>query len=163
MSEKPRKSATQMDDELVEFTNRVLSDQSIEESGANDEELDALKAAVFQLKAVVKNPPPETTLQRIEKQLIKEWNKDRDSVGKKTSLWQKFLPGSGPRKGQQWPALVLAFIILAIFLIVAFPVNQFITSNIQATAGSTNQYQIVLFILAAFLVISLLWFGRKKP
>ena len=162
MSEKPHKPAIQIDEELVTFTDRVLSDQSVEESDVN-EELAALEATVFQLKAAIENPPPETTMQRIEKQLINEWHKDLNLVGKKTSQWQKFLPGSRPRKSQQWPILALAFVLLAIFLIWVFPINQIISSNIQATAGSTDQYQIVLFIVAALLVISLLWFGRKKP
>ncbi len=162
MSEKPHKPAIQIDEELVAFTDRVLSDQSVEEGGEN-EVLGALKATVFQLKAAIKNPPPETTVQRIEKHLINEWHKNRDAVEQESSQWQKFLPGSHPRKSQQWPILALVFVLLVIFLIGIFPINQIITSNVQATAGSTDQYQMVLLTVAVLLVISLLWFSRKKP
>jgi LPXTG-motif cell wall-anchored protein len=164
MSEKLRKSETQMDEELAALTDRILSDQSGEESGV-DQGPDALGATLFQLKSVVKDPPSESLVQRIEKQLVREWKKDGDLVRKEEPRWQKFLPGSPPRKSQQQPALafVVAFVFLAIILIALLPINQLITSNIQATAGSANQNQILLFGLAVLVVIGLLLFGRKKP
>ena len=152
-----------MDEELAEFTNRILSDQSVEEIGVN-EELHSLENTVSQLKAVAKTPPPEATMQRIEKQLINEWRKNQGLTEKKSLAPKNFWSGSWFWKNQPQRRLTLAFALTAIFLIVIliFPINQLITPNLQASAGSTNQYQLSLFIVAAILVIGLLWFGRNK-
>jgi hypothetical protein len=164
MSEKPRKSATQIDEELAAFTDRLLSDQPVEESGVNPE-LDALDATLFQLKAVVDDAAVEqAAMQRIEKQLLNEWNKEHASRPKENA-WQRYLPGSRPRKNQQWPAWVFAFgvVLVAIILIVLFPINQIFTSNIQATAGSAHQDLIIVVGFVVLLGVGLLWFGRKRP
>jgi LPXTG-motif cell wall-anchored protein len=101
----------------------------------------------------------------IEKQLIREWNKDRGAVEKEEPKWKKYLPGSQSGKSQERPAFafVITFVVLAIILIVLLPIGQLITSNIQATAGSANQNPILLFGLAVLVVIGLLLFGRKRP
>jgi hypothetical protein len=162
MSKKPYKSATQMDEELAEFTDRILSDQSVEEMGVN-EELRSLQGTVSQLKAIVKNTP-DVTVQRIEKQLMNEWHKNQDPVEEKPSTWQKFLSVFRPWNDQPQQRWVLgsAFIVLFVIFIFVFPINQFIAPDIQATAGDTDQYRLVLFVIATILVIGLLWFGRNK-
>lgn len=156
-----------MDEELAEFTDRILSGQSAEETTATitvDEALYPLENTVSQLKAAAKNPHPQATMQRIEKQLINEWHKNQSLAEKKSLARKNFWSGWRFWKNQPLPRLALAFALIAIFLIVIliFPVSQLITPNIQASAGGTNQYQLSLFIVAAILVISLLWFGRNK-
>src|SRR5689334_11952043 len=162
MSKKQPEQATQMDDELVEFTDRVLSGQSIEESNV-DEELRALEATVVQLKALASDKPSEASMQRIEKQLINEWNKAHHTVEKQAPEWKKFLPGSRSQTGPRWPVLAFSFAVVAIILIALLPINQIVPSSIVGTAGNNGPYQIILFVAAAILVIGLLWSGRKKP
>lgn len=164
MSETPRKSANQMDEELAALTDRILGDESVEKSGV-DQEPGALEATILQLKSVVKDHPSEALMHGIEKQLIREWNKDRGAVEKEEPKWKKYLPGSQSGKSQERPAFafVITFVVLAIILIVLLPIGQLITSNIQATAGSANQNPILLFGLAVLVVIGLLLFGRKRP
>jgi hypothetical protein len=161
MSEKLHKSATQMDEELADFTDRILADQPVKESGINGE-LNSLEETVRQLKSTLKIPAPEITMQRIEKQLVKEWLNNRDAIKKTPSLWQKFLPDFKLWKSDQQRGLTLAFIFVVLFLIVVYPVSQIITPNIQGSAGNTDQYKVFLLVAAAILVIGLLWFGRNK-
>jgi hypothetical protein len=162
MSKKPYKSTTQMDEELADLTDRILSDQSAEDI-AMDEELHSLQGTVSLLNLIAKKPSSDVSMQRIEKQLINEWYKNRDRSEKK-SAWQKFLARSRPWQSspqQQW---TFAFAVIALFLIVIliFPLNQLIPPNIQATAGNANQSQLALFIMATILVVGLLWFSRNK-
>lgn len=154
-----------MDEELAEFTDRILSGQSAEETTATlDESLYPLENTVSQLKAAAKTPPPQATMQRIEKQLINEWHKNQSLAEKKSLARKNFWSGWQFWKNQPVPIVAMGFALIAIFLIVIliFPINQLITPNIQASAGGTNQYQLPLFIVAAILVIGLLWFGRNK-
>src|SRR5688572_402289 len=161
MSAKPYKPENQIDEKLAEFTDHLLTDQPVEEADVNDQ-LRSLEHTVSLLKAAVKESPPEDTMMRIEKQLINEWHKNQNIPEKKLSFWKKFRPSFPVWRNQlqRWPVLALALIVF--FLIVIFPVTLIITPNIQASAGSTNQYQEVLLIIAAILVIGLLWIGRSK-
>jgi hypothetical protein len=164
MSKKPYKSATQMDEELAEFTDRILSDQSVGEIDAVNDELRSLKDTVSRLKLAAKTPSSERTKQKIEEHLVNEWRKNPGLPEKKADAWQKFLPGSRPSQNRQQPRWVFASALVAIFLVIfwVFPLSQLIAPNLQATAGDNNQYQLVLFIVAAVLVVGLLWFGRNK-
>jgi hypothetical protein len=149
-----------MDEELAAFTDRILGNQPVEE--ANADELRVLENTVSQLKNAMTNPSSEALMQRIEKQLVNEWNKNQDSTEKKPSLWQKLLPGSPFWRNRPQRQLLFAFVIIIFFLIVVLPISQIITPNLQASAGGTNQYQVVLFIMAILLVIGLIWFSRNK-
>jgi len=164
MSEKPHKSASQMDEELAAFTDRLLRNEPVEASGADQEE-GTFEATLLQLKSVADTLPGEGAMQRIEKQLLNEWKKNQNLVGKKESEWQRFLPGSRPQNSRQWyvPAFAFAIILFVIILIVALPINQVFTSNIQATAGSAAQNPTLLFGAALLVVIGLVWLSRKKP
>src|SRR4051812_10988522 len=94
MSKKPSKSSTQMDEELAEFTDRILSGQPAEETTATiDEALYPLENTVSQLKAAAKIPPPQATMQRIEKQLINEWHKNQSLADKKSVARKNFWSG----------------------------------------------------------------------
>ena len=149
-----------MDEELAAFTDRILSDQPVEEADAD--ELRVLENTVSQLKNAMTNPSSEALMQRIEKQLVNEWNKNQDSTEKKPSLWQKLLPGSQFWRNRPQRQLLFAFVIIIFFLMVVLPIGQIIAPNLQASAGGTNQYQVVLFIVAILLVIGLIWFSRNK-
>src|SRR5256885_14776945 len=119
MSKKPSKSPTQMDEELAEFTDRILSDQSAEETTVTvNEALYSLENTVSQLKAAAKTPSPEATMQRIEKQLINEWHKNQGLTEKKSLAQKNFWSGSRFWKNQPQRRLTLAFVLAAIFLIV---------------------------------------------
>ena len=161
MSAKPHKPETQVDEELAEFTDSILTDQPVEESGMNDQ-LRSLTRTVARLKAAVKTAPPESTMTRIEKRLINEWHKNQEQAEKKPSFWQKLRSGfpAGQNQPQRWP--ILALVLTVFFLIVIFPITEIITSDVQGSAGSNNQYQVILFIVASILVIGLLWIGRNK-
>jgi hypothetical protein len=161
MSTKPSKSATEIDEELAEFTDHILSDRQAEESEL--EELRSLQGTISRLKTVVKDPP-QASMQRIEKRLVGEWHQRRDLAEKKSAAWQKFIPGSGAWKNQPQQRWVLGSALIAFFLIVffIFPIEQLFTPALQATAGQAGQYPLALFIIAITLVIGLLWFGRNK-
>lgn len=163
MPEKPSKSNLQLDNELADFTDRILSDQSPDAAPIDpSDELQALKNTVLRLKATIKHAPDEVTMQQIEKKLVNEWHKNQGSVEKKPAIWKQLLSGSAFLSNQAWRGPALAFLLLVFFLIIALPFSQLIAPNIQATAGTTGQYQIVLFIVAVVLVIGLLWFSRDK-
>jgi hypothetical protein len=150
-----------MDEELAEFTDKTLMDQPVEESGMNDQ-LHSLTRTISRLKAAMKTAPPEGTMARIEKQLINEWHKNQNAPEKKPSFWQKLRSGFPvwQNQPQRWP--VLALVLTVFFLIVISPITGIITSDIQGSAGSSNQYQVILFIVAVILVVGLLWLGRNK-
>jgi len=152
-----------MDEELAAFTDRLLSDQPVEESGVNQESA-ALEATLFRLKATAKDATNEVLRQRIEKELVREWKKDLVANQKQESGWQRFLPGSRPQQSQGRPtwALTLGVVILALVVIALLPAGPSITSNMQATAGTAGQNQIILFGLAVVVIIGLLFVGRKR-
>ena len=150
-----------MDEELAEFTDRILSDQQIEETGAS-EELRVLKHTVSRLSLMVKKTHPEASMRRIEKQLMDEWDKNQNLVEKKPAPWLKFLPGSPFWKSQRPWLPAFALVLTVFFLIVLLPLTQTIPPNMQASAGDINQYRLVLFIIATVVVIGLLWFSRYK-
>jgi len=160
MSSKPYKSPAQVDEELAEFTDRILSGQQVDEADADvSEELRVLKNTVSQLNLIVKKTPPTSAMERIEQQLMIEWHKSQNLVEKEPSRWQKYLSlwkGSSPWR----PAVVL--VVSVFFLILLLPLIGTTLPNIQATVGWINQHQLILVILATITIIGLFWFSRHK-
>jgi len=147
-----------MDEELADFTDRILSGQQVDEADVS-EELQVLKNTVSQLNLIVKKTPPTSVMERIEKQLMNEWHKSRNFVEKEPSRWQKYLSfwkGSSPWR----PAIAL--VVTVFFLILLLPFIETTSPDIQATVGGINQHQLILVILATITVIGLFWFSRYK-
>src|SRR5690349_1150031 len=120
MSSKPPKSATQIDEELAAFTDRILTGQPAK--GADTDELRSLENTILQVKSMRKDSSPEALMQRIDKQLINEWNKNPSPLENEPSLWRKFLPGSQFWKVQPRRGLALAVLSILFFLMVVLPI-----------------------------------------
>src|SRR5690242_14986742 len=108
MSSKPHKSAMQVDEELAAFTDRVLTDQPAKEAETQD--LRTLENTVLQVKSMIKDPSPEALMQRIEKRLIDEWDKNQVSMESRPSLWKRLLSVSQFWKNQPQSRLVFAIV-----------------------------------------------------
>lgn len=147
-----------MDEELAAFADRILADQPRLE--ADSDELHDLENTILQVKSMTRNPSPEALMQRIEKRLVDEWDKNQDSMKSRPSIWKKLLSGSQFWKTQPRMAFAVVFIIFVVMILL--PIGQIVMPDLQASAGGASQYQWALFILAVFLVIALAWFGRNR-
>lgn len=149
-----------MDDELAEFTDKVLSGESVGE--ADVEELRSLQAVVSRLKSTMPNPAAPDTMQRIEKKMIAEWQSSLRSQNAGATFWQKIFQAVKSLISQPRNAFALTFVIIILLLVVLSPINQIVATSFDATAGAADQNQWFLFIGAVILVIGLIWFGRRK-
>ncbi len=163
MSEKPSKSAAQKDEELAEFTDRILGAEPVEpvEAG-DDQELQSMQATVSRLKAMARKSPPEGSMERIEKQLVREWQTQRSkpadgsSIGENLLLFVRSIITGQPR------AVVLMAVMIVVLLIVLSPLLQYGSPDLQGTAGSGDGTQVILLVGAVVVVVGLFLYGRGK-
>jgi anti-sigma-K factor RskA len=146
----------QLDEQLSEFADRVLSGGSEEgmEKIANEEEMAKLQKTVLLMKAVAQqartNPEAKA---RIHERLTAEWRKTRQVELKKPKTFN-----------WNWNSPHIAFAGGFIALIMIGIATLFIPTGIPLTAAANGlqSWSLFLIVLGIGIIFLLFWLNRRK-
>lgn len=158
MNNLPESQEKLLDDQLAEFTDRVLSDGDEAKTleALQPAELAKLKKNVLRLKAATAMARPSTaTTARVRAQLLKDWKKTRQTEGLFGRLFGRPLA---------WPSARLALAgALAMLVILGFATTLIPGSGTLTGAATSLQAWAPAFILTGILLLALLfWLDRRK-
>ena len=164
---KPQNNKRTIEDQLADFTDRILAEERVEQDEATfapDPELRALQQTSLQLKdAFGDDTLDELVIQRMQRNIIKQWRQEETRV----TVWQK-LTGFFKGNDQKWQSqrsrqrlnMALSLATLVVLLLVAIP---FMNNPGSGQPGASGQNPSV-FVLVAFggLILLALWLIRRK-
>ena len=164
---KPQNNKRTIEDQLADFTDRILAEERVEQDEATfapDPELRALQQTSLQLKdAFGDDTLDELVIQRMQRNIIKQWRQEETRV----TVWQK-LTGFFKGNDQKWQSqrsrqrlnMALSLATLVVLLLVAIP---FMNNHGFGQPGASGQNPSV-FVLVAFggLILLALWLIRRK-
>jgi anti-sigma-K factor RskA len=146
--------AQKLDDQLAEFTDRVLSEENETEMQSEDftnqVELAELKKTILRMKAAVRNTHPnDMAKERIHTRLLLEWKKTSQSKSKRFN-WPRSLPRF---------SLVAGFVVLALAGIVTFLVNPNLTP-LTGTAEGAPAWAPIFIVIGLVIISIFIWLDR---
>ena len=150
MSKFPEPHAQQLDDQLAEFTDRLLSGENEldMEEALNQTELAELQKTVLRMKTAVRAAHPgEAAARRIRSRLLLEWKQGRQTQTRKPQHFDWHWPL--PRR-----ALVGGLVVLSVFGIATLFFIPISAPLMGAAEGSP--VWALLFIVVGIVIISLL-------
>ena len=166
----PQNHNKTIEDQLADFTDRILADKQVEQDEATlapDPELRALEQTSLRLKHAFGNEPPEeAAIQRMQRNIIKQWKQEQAEASQ--SIWQKwFKYFKAPE--QKWQSqssrqrfsMAVSFAVIAVLLLVAIPLLNGPTSN-QPGASGQNCNSIALIVVGGLILLAV-WLFRRKP
>jgi hypothetical protein len=158
---KQTKKNTEKDNQLADYTDRVLAGRSRQPESRADEEMRTLEETILRLKRVLPQAEMnEASVQGMESRLMARIRQERRGMA--VPFWQKWFGWNG-KYGRFRPQVAVAagLLVLAAFAILgalAFPANG---SSVVAAAFSKAP-AILTAIALAGLIILLVWIGRRK-
>ena len=167
---KPRNSKLTIEDQLADYTDRILAREVVKQDEATfapDPDLRALEQTALYLKQSLSNgDPDEATIQRMHNNIIGQWQQEK-STGS-VPFWQKWIAAFKPSE-QKWQSqqsrqrLNLAFSLAAliVFMLVSIPFMNTTGSN-QPGASGQNLNTIVLIAFGGLILLAV-WLCRRKP
>jgi len=166
---KPQNNKRTIEDQLADFTDRILAKEKVEQDEATfapDPDLRALQQTSLRLKdAFGDDTLNEEVIQRMQRKIIKQWRQQEEEI--LVTIWQKltgFFKGSGQKwqsqRSRQRLSMALSFATLAVLLLVAIP---FLNNPGSGQPGTSGQNPST-FVLVAFggLILLALWLLRRK-
>ena len=153
---KDKSQEQQLDNQLAEFTDQVLSDWNelnMQESTAQDELADLQKTVLRLKSAAQKARAGAEADERIRSRLMLEWNKARQAerAAKKRFNWSWNL--NVPRL-----ALVGGFAVLVLIGVVTLLPPA--TTPLTATADSSRPWSLFLILAGIIIIAFILWRNR---
>jgi hypothetical protein len=148
--------AQKLDDELAEFTDRVLSDRDETEmeleASTNQVELAELKKTILRMKAAVRTADPSGTAKaRVRARLLSEWKKTGQPSSKRLN-W----PWSLPRL-----SLVGGLAVLTLAGIVTF-FSSPISTPLVGTAEGAPVWALIFIVVGIVIISIFLWLDRHN-
>lgn len=166
---KPQDNKNTIEDQLADFTDRILAEEKVEQDEATfapDLDLRALQQTSLQLKdAFGDETLDEVVIQRMQRNIIKQWRQQEEET--RVTAWQKltdFFKGNNQKwqsqRSRQRLTMALSLATLAVLLLVTLP---FMNNPGSGQPGASGQNPSV-FILVAFggLILLALWLLRRK-
>ena len=166
---KSKKNKTTPEDQLVNFTDNILSENTVELDAtpfAPDPKLRDLQHTALRLKnAFREDGPSEEVIQRMRKNIVTQWQQESK---KSKPFWEKWLNLLQPsnqgwqsqRRRQRISMFSYAAVVLGVFLISIFLLNGAYSDQPAATGHNLGAGFLVAFIGA--IVLAILFFRSKK-
>jgi len=167
---KPRNSKTTIEDQLAEFTDRILDDRKVKQDEATfapDPDLRSLEQTAQHLKNTFGNDgPDEIAIQRMRNNIIEGWKKEGNAVSE--SFWQKLLKVIIPSE-QKWQSqqsrqrlsIAVSLAVLVVLMLISIPFLD-TTGSVQPAASGQNLNALVIIAFGGLILLAL-WFFRRKP
>jgi len=156
-----------LDQQLANFTDEVLSDAQLETQAmmAQNQELRALQEIVLRLKrAFGTRQPDEAMANRVRSNLIAAW-RQQQSDPQRDAWWQRWYRRiAGGQTGRVWrPIYALAVVIVVILATtLLFPASPAPGGGLPGAAGGLAGFIPALLILGVVLVVVYIWLTRRK-
>ena len=159
-----------VEDQLADYTDRILTDKSVKQDEATfapDPELRALEQTALHLQETFgSNDLEEEVIQRIQRNVVKQWQQQREKA--QQSIWQKWInvfkvpeqKWQSQRSRQRF-SMALSFAILAVLLLVTVPLLSDPTPS-QPGASGQNPSALILVVFGALFLLAV-WIFRRKP
>jgi len=166
---KPRNSNINLEDQLAEFTDRILNDKDTKQDEATfapDPNLRALEQTAQHLKnAFGNNDPDEVAIQRMHGNIIRQWQQEKSKVSE--PFWQKWVKALSPSE-QKWQSqqsrqrfsIAVSLAVLIVLMLVSLPFMD-TTGSTQPAASGQNPNVLVFIVLGGLILLGL-WFFRRK-
>jgi len=160
----------ELDDELVEFTDKLLSREILEKSKMNAENLELQETIVLMKKYLDTSLPDEEVADRIRSNLVKEWHKIE--VGERMPFWKKLSQqfqvlnsswqSTRNRRRVQTFVLAVAAVAVLVAALVLFPSGQDAMAATAGGRGSLSPVFIGLIVVSGIIAIAaLIRSGRR--
>ena len=157
-----------LDEQIVEFTDRLLEAQAGDVEISDDPELHSLQETILWMaEAVEKDQPDPAMANRIRTNLAAEWHKSHPQV-QPVSFWAR-LKALNPFQGQGWQsqrstqrrfAMGFAYAALAVLVLGLLFVQ--VLAPTTATAGGPAGFAFFALIGVALAVVAILWWVTRS-
>jgi len=165
---KPQYNKRSIEDQLADFTDRILAEEKVEQDEATfvpDPDLRALQQTSLRLKeAFGDDALDEKVIQQMRRNIIKQWQLQEQET--RQSVWQRltgFFKGSDQKwqsqRSRQRLSMAISLATLAVLLLVAIPFLN-IDSNQPGTSGQNPS--VIVLIAFGGLILLALWLLRRK-
>ena len=167
---KPRNSKLTIEDQLADYTDRILAREVIKQDEATfapDPDLRALEQTALYLKHSLSNDDPdEATIQRMHNNIIGQWQQEK-STGSEP-FWQKWIAAFKPSE-QKWRSqqsrqrlnLAISLVALIVLMLVGIPFMNITGSNQPGASGQS--FNSIVLIVFGGLILLAVWLFRRKP
>ena len=162
MPEHLEPEAQHLDDQLAEFTDRLLAGEKAEEfpMSTSNTELASYQEVVQRMQRSVVVPPAPALREKIRARLVAEWKnagfQQAASPGVQRRGWLRLTRG-GRRQTLYRFAFVMVVVLLASFFL--FPLD----SGLSGTSGGQSSLVFFIVIILVFLLGFFLWvFSRRR-
>jgi nitric oxide reductase large subunit len=166
----PQQNGKPLEEQLVEFTDRMLNNTLHEQDEATyapDPELHALESTVQRLNAAFGGfEPDETVIQNMRNNIIEKWRNRESTISNR--IWKKWIRRINLPK-QKWvsqqsrkrSSIVASLATLVIILMLAIP---FMNSTDSGLPGASGQAPSTYVLIAlGGLILLILWHFRRRP
>lgn len=165
----PQNNKQTIEDQLANFTDHILCEETIKEDGSSlspDLELRALEQTAQRLKnAFSEEGPSEAVVQRMRQNIAMQWR--QQEIKESTPFWKKWMSMFQPSK-QKWQSqrsqlrLSMAFTlaILIALMLVSAPLLKGV--NPDQTAATGQNLRFGLLVASGGLILLMIWFFRRK-
>jgi hypothetical protein len=158
MDKLPESHDQHLDDELAEFTDRLLSsgDEIKAQKTVNDDSLTELKRTAIRMKTAARMARPSASVSaRIRARLLREW-KEQSAQPKRLAFFKAlFEPMSVPRFAMLGGTVILLLLSVVIFIVPT-------TSPLPGAAVSVNTWAPLFIFFGIVLIILIFWFDRRR-
>jgi hypothetical protein len=158
-----------IDDELAEFTDRILEKSTKEDESllSTNLELHGLEKMAQHMKnAFPEDGPNEAVIQRMRQNIVSQWQKQENEARK--VFWKRWVAALKPsmskwesqRSRQRWELLAYLTVVF-LLLLINLPFLDKIAFNQSAASGQTlivSKYAAI----AAFILLAVWIFRRKQ-
>lgn len=160
-----------LNDQLAQFTDRVLAGQPLERSESEIAgDLSDLQAVILEIHRTVSHDPPDRELaSRIQRNVLTTWREELERSASKRSLFSRIAPifssqQTGWRSSSQRRRRLAGQIALAAVIVLAIliPLAQSQGGLPAAATGETGTAIVVFLILAIGSLTAWLLWDRKK-
>ena len=167
---KPRNSKLTLEDQLADYTDRILAKEAVKQDEATfapDPDLRALEQTALYLKQSFENDDPdETVIQRMHNNIIGQWQQEKSKVSE--PVWQKWIETFKPSE-QRWQSqksrqrLYLAFSLVALIglMLVSIPFMNITGSNQPGASG--QNLNVIVLVSFGGLILLVVWLFRRRP
>jgi hypothetical protein len=155
MNNLPKSRDQQLDDQLSEFTDLLLSagNEIKMQETMNEDELAKLKKSVFRMKAAAQVARPSTAVSaRVRTRLLKEW---RQQTRQSKSLIFKEFTWSMPRLAMAGGVVVVLILSITMLFIPSI-------TPLAATAEGLQAWAPLFILIGIALIIFLIWLDRRR-